>query len=310
MPIQNSGTLLENIVLVECSRTLLDKVGGNSVEVVNSFAMPPLSDWIQHPNNHAFNQNRLQRLAESLQDTAGGDDYPHLLARCVRTYPHQGPSGALLLALLLKMRRCQGRFWLNDRDDESRHYPETGKGLQNFIEAIDRIVKEDVPALEVAVCLTPYDDSLADLTKILKHWSTLKEPAVARIGFLDPKRYRKDGERKGAETSSRDHRTWVRLVRSYDPQIALAVHYTGHCNFPLLRAELCMLREDATLEGYQQSAMFSHDYFTTTVSVWHRTGSSQAEVFVQELTESVQRGWNDWCELTGRGRPPLGINEM
>ena len=46
MPIRNTATLLENIVLVEAFRLLLElSEADRPIEFVNAFAMPPLSPW-------------------------------------------------------------------------------------------------------------------------------------------------------------------------------------------------------------------------------------------------------------------------
>jgi len=63
MPIQNMGTLLENIVLVEAMRLLAQENQGNRpIDMLNSFAMPPLSEWRGHRTNHGFGMAQLRTL--------------------------------------------------------------------------------------------------------------------------------------------------------------------------------------------------------------------------------------------------------
>ena len=62
MPIQNVGTLLENLVVVEAASHLLTRCAdtGATLEFVNAFAMPPLSEWRPNAQNAGFNDRVLR----------------------------------------------------------------------------------------------------------------------------------------------------------------------------------------------------------------------------------------------------------
>jgi len=52
MPIQNVGTLLENLVVTEATLALLPLCNELApFEFLNSFAMPPCTPWVPHSQN-------------------------------------------------------------------------------------------------------------------------------------------------------------------------------------------------------------------------------------------------------------------
>src|SRR5438309_480875 len=118
MPIRNMGTLLENIVLVEAMRLIhRDATPDYPIEFLNSFAMPPLSEWGAHPVASGFNAAHLTHLRTSPQPVPQ-DSYQGLLWSCLQQPPSnpgtRGPNGALLCALLAHHLRAPLRLWLND----------------------------------------------------------------------------------------------------------------------------------------------------------------------------------------------------
>jgi hypothetical protein len=297
------GTLLENIVLVEATRLLFDETEGGPVEFVNSFAMPPLAEWRRHPATSYFNDERIAACINS-HEAEHSTDYAGLLRACCERDPFLGPNGALLVGVLATRLGKRLRYWLNDMG-ESPHYPGAVEQLRGFGPLLARLVPDGQEPLAVSVCNLPYDASLANLRDALDVWREAGNP-VARIGFLDPDRYRVSG-RSPAETSSVDHRRWLRIVEEGVSGLALSVHFTGHRNYPTLRTELESMRRDAESQGFQASLTARHGYYTTTISIHDPGGPTSARWRLDALRTQISAAWELWCRMTGGGLAALRI---
>jgi hypothetical protein len=163
MPIQNTGTVLENIVLLEATRVTISEAPSGPVEFVNSFAMPPLTDWIPNSNNAGMNSRRIEILQSRASARASdrGNTYPQLLSRCLSVEPEKGPNGALLVALLARMAGRQFRFWVNDNGSR---YPGPGRSLGS----LSRAIVPEGPDAEIVDCEDSYPGSLEDLAATLE----------------------------------------------------------------------------------------------------------------------------------------------
>ena len=63
MPIQNVGTLVENLVVTEAALALLRVCNERSpFDFVNSFAMPPSTHWVPNLRNTGFDGATLDRV--------------------------------------------------------------------------------------------------------------------------------------------------------------------------------------------------------------------------------------------------------
>ena len=139
MPRRNFGTLLENIVLVETVRQLLQNTEEGTFEFVNSFVMPPLACWGDTPTNDKSLSPRL--ISSMAEQNPYQTAYPQLMRQAFQYNQLKGPSGSLLCALILKQRGIQGRYWLNDLpdDDENLRYKHERFGLSDVEEVACRI---------------------------------------------------------------------------------------------------------------------------------------------------------------------------
>lgn len=224
MPIQNVGTLLENLVVTEASMALLSFCHKMvPFEFVNAFAMPPLSPWRPHAQNVGFDPGTLNKVQSERGSLLGaGAAYPALLRASLNQNPSVGPNAAMLVAAACLKAGVPCRMWLNDIRDG--HYgdavPELEK-VATLAAALCPMECDAVNDLDVRVSDVDYPDSTLELAKVLRAW----QPAGgSRLGFLDPMRYRIQG-RQGPETSSEDHRKWLRQIAFDGP--TCAVHFTG-----------------------------------------------------------------------------------
>ncbi len=299
MPIQNVGTLLENIVVTEAAFSLLPICtdGGGPVEFLNAFAMPPFSEWRPHRQNAGFDPAVLDRVRST--DLANGIvNFAALFRACLLSNPGSGPSSAMLVGGAARLSGCRCRMWLNDIPDG--HYGNAVPALQE----IDKLIAAaftsgdaEVAPLEVVVSDSSYPDSLSHLSCTLDRWSVLGE-AASRLAFLDPLRYR-IRDRLPAETSSEDHRRWLRLVAFDQP--TLAVHFTGHRDHPSLENELGSLHDDAKSEGYSATRAFKREHYVVFVAV-RGSQSVTGEALANAVEERTRTTWADWCHSYTRFR--------
>ncbi|MCC6668596.1 MAG: hypothetical protein IT375_32930 [Polyangiaceae bacterium] len=295
MPIRNVGTLLENIVLIEAAKLAFED-WGKSAKFASAFAMPPLSPWRPHSNDARFDAEFIARRTASTQPS---DDYAGLLATCMRSDPSLGPSGALLVGVLARRLRVDVRWWLNDLD-VGAHYEGALSGIRRFHEIVAKLEPSDVASVPVVACGEPYPDSLRSLEATVQAWADEEHASSVHLGFLDPMRYTIDGA-AGPQTSSEDHRAWLRTLRTGCKGLCVSVHFTGHRQWTTLRPEVEHLRRDGHVEGYAGSLTAWHSYYATTVSVAHPT-PGVAEEFLATLRGRLPTAWRAWC-----GTKPLAL---
>jgi hypothetical protein len=299
MPIQNAGTLLENIVLLESARLLLRETGGDGrpLDIANAFAMPVFSEWRlaeKYVRHSAFNTNRLTRVLNADAGEAGA--YPALLQRCLRARPGQGPNGALLVALLAGLEGRALRLWLNDLPDDAGHYPGALASLERLAATVEEILGAHT-ITAVRVCPSPYPASLDDLSAALRDWDRQQSPC-ARLGFLDPMRYT-TAPRDGPQTSPKDHCDWLRRLREGGEGPALAVHFTGNSMTADLWREIASLAEDGRQAGYPSTRGFKTRHYVASVSCYHPDGPRPAAALAGRLVKGVEQAWRGWHRAGG-----------
>lgn len=301
MPMQNTGTLLENFVLVETARLAFEARILGPVEFVNSFAMPPLSVWRAPETNGGLEDNRLQSLRSPTMLPAS-EEFAGLFRACILHPPlHRGPNGALLVGLLARHLGLSPHYWLNDITTDQRYPPDTISELVALPTTLEALAPNGLPLASLIVRDENYPDSLDHLASTLQGWASKGPPSV-RIGYLDPDHYVIQGRQAGGTTSSPDHRRWLDLVRAGVSRLAISVHFSAFRIHPQHLGELAQLREDAQQQGYQNSVTFMWRHFSTTVSVFHPEGSHASEMFQTTLRERIRATWARWRTLTGRGQ--------
>ena len=96
MPIQNVGTLLENIVLLEAARVLASRTT-DRLALVNAFAMPPLSSWrdgAKYEYQVGFTDQVLERVV--LLPAGAPTSYSALLSVAYSTIGRRAPVARCL----------------------------------------------------------------------------------------------------------------------------------------------------------------------------------------------------------------------
>jgi hypothetical protein len=295
MPIQNVGTLLENVVVTEDTFALLPLCHDRApFEFANSFAMPPLSPWCSHPQNAGFDDATLDRVRDARDsELPPSASYARLLRANLRSDRGQGPNAGLLVAAATLQAGVCCRMWLNDIRDG--HYGDAIPQLEQIeteARTIYNIKEDNVVGLRVHVSDVAYPRSIERLAEVFRHWSPRP---TARLGFLDPLRYRFQG-RKEAETSSKDHREWLAAIAFEG--LSCAVQFTANSNqnpdqFDSLERNLCSLHNDAIAEGYGASRVFQRQHY----AVFLATRSSvpnEADRVLADIEGRVQRTWDSW----------------
>ena len=101
MPIQNIGTLIENLVVTESAGALMDDDdASDTLGFATAFAMPSLSEWRPHAQSVGMSDRALKQIRESRGDT----DFLAAMSACLHQFPDRGPNGALLVAVLAAIR--------------------------------------------------------------------------------------------------------------------------------------------------------------------------------------------------------------
>lgn len=307
MPIQNVGTLLENIVLLEATRLLIRRTRGDErpVEFANAFAMPPISAWRdaeRYDYQAAFTSARLARLCE-LDDLGDTASYAALLRDCMAGDVSCGPNGALLVAALAGRERRAMRMWLNDLPDGEGHYTGALSGLRALGEAVRKLFPEVTPEPHVTVCDTPYSSSLDHLATTLRNWRKEGVPS-GRIGFLDPMRYT-TASAVGPQTSPVDHRNWLHILLERLEGPALSVHFTSNSTTYELQQEIPALDEDGVAAGFPVSRTFRRYHYVVCVNFFHPSGIRETVRLADELVVLVTQAWDEWNCLLGSGTKRL-----
>lgn len=290
MPIQNIGTLLENIVLTETAGLIggLECEQSRFLEFVNAFAMPPQSEWRPHRKNNGFEDAVLDRLALGKPFDDSTSMYARLLQANLRAQRTLGPNAAMLVMGAWSRRRFI-RMWLNDVPDG--HYGDCIADLKRIEEIAQATYSRRFArdCLELSVSATPYPRSIADLQDCLAVWSDGPPPA-ARLAFLDPMRYR-IANRGPADTSSNDHRSWLIAVRS--EALTLALHFTGNSDHPSLNRELDSLQKDSIGAGYLESVCFAKEHYAVFIAI-NDSSREKCSTLSSDLERHVQEAWADW----------------
>ena len=278
MPIQNIGTLLENLVVTEAASVLLDRIDSKlPLGFASGFAMPALSDWRPHSQCVGISSTALGQVSQS----DGSSGFVNAMGRCLRYRLCQGPNAALLISVLTTLRHRAVKVWANDI--EEGHYGNAIPSLRSISELVQAILPGFSTSVSVSVCDVPYPSSLENLQTTLGEW---KHRVSALLGFLDPMRYVRDA-RRGPYTHPSDHRRWLSLLNECGP--ALAVHFTGNSDWHSLAAELATLREDLRASGFPFSLEVRRQHYVVSV------GAAESEV-LDALESRTMTAWREWCE--------------
>lgn len=136
MPIQNVGTLIENMVVTESVSVMLNQVpAGKQLGFVTAFAMPTLSEWRPHAQAVGLSAAALAAMSRSHYET----DFISAMSHCLSYCRNKGPNGALLAAVLATMKGTRLRIWANDIPDG--HY---GNAIPS-LERVAALVQEILP---------------------------------------------------------------------------------------------------------------------------------------------------------------------
>ena len=172
MPIQNVGTLLENLVVTEAAVALLRLCHESApFEFVNSFAMPSLTPWCTHAQNAGFDPATLERVRSAGESSAEGATYPMLLRASLRFAAELGPDAALLVAGASLKTGVPCRMWLNDIRDG--HYGDAIPLLEEIdalANAIYGVEQGATRTFSLCVSEANYPDSIIELAKVLDDW--------------------------------------------------------------------------------------------------------------------------------------------
>ncbi len=291
MPIQNVGTLLENLMVTEAAFHLFTRCAdsGETLEFVNAFAMPPLSEWRPNAQNAGFNDVVFDKLlggSDAAIRDAGA--YPQLLRRVLTYDRRRGPNAALLVLGAWGQQNCAApRLWLNDiRDGRYGDAVAPLTDITGDVAAAGLVESSRLGSIAISVCEEPYPDSLHGLSSFIAQSKTPR----ARLAFLDPMRYR-IRNRRGPETSSNDHRDWLRTI-AFDG-LSIALHFTGNNDHRTRNEEVASLLADALAEGYAGSRVFTRQHYAVLVAVRDVDDAAAAEV-AAVLESRICRAWQQW----------------
>lgn len=310
MPIRNMGTLLENVVLVEAFRLLaINQDGNNPIDFFNSFAMPPLSDWQNNAVNACFSGAQLQVLQAAGQP-ATNHSYQGMMWACLQQPANQpgtqGPNGALLCALLAHHMNRPIRMWLNDIP--IGHYGNAIPALARISTSVQTILGLAIaPTNQVITCDHPFPSSLIppaqnNLTNILNMWGN---NAHARLGFLDPMRYRINNANAN-ETDSINHQHWLSLLINGFKNPVMSVHFTGNRNWPQLRNEINAMHDDCINTGYLHSVIANYAHYHVVTCIYHPNGQPATHQLALDLCHAIRQAWNNWCNTINHA--PCALN--
>ncbi|OGT22464.1 MAG: hypothetical protein A3C55_00445 [Gammaproteobacteria bacterium RIFCSPHIGHO2_02_FULL_42_13] len=277
MPFRNNGTFLENIILVAISAYAIDKA---DLDFVNSFAMPPLSHWVDDSHDSAMSPEFLSKLIS--MDLHGSlSSYPALLQRCLQADAGYGPNGAFLLVLLAARQNKNIRMWLNDIPDG--RYGDATVDLRQIAQMANKILGDQSTCkMDITVCSTSYPASLLSLCNTLKTWTDSASSAIL-IAYLDPWYYRITPERSDS-TSSSDHQQWLKFITSAGHDVVISIHFTANFDRLFLQKELKQMYQDGLKFGFDGNIAFVLDYFAVSVSVFDKLGRA---LIIDEIYDNI-----------------------
>jgi len=294
MPRANVGTLLENIVLVEVTKSLLaNSADGDVIDFMNSFVMPPISEWRSKASDYGLDPSCLSRV--SRRPVLSGD-YCSLMAACHRYDSARGPNGALLFNLILRTSNRIGRFWLNDAPDENMRYTNEPFDLAALNTAVEAILSTTSVSGEVATCRRLFPGSLEELEIQLNNWRV--QLSSARLGYLDPDQYTATArEPDSAHTDSASVRRFLSLLgEGYDAPVA-CVHFTSNQMKEALEQQIHGLRGDG-LAMFFDVCVCRHGRYA--VIIFHRN-------YAFDFATPIYSSWNSWCSVALRRRIPYAL---
>jgi hypothetical protein len=277
MPIQNVGTLIENLVVAEAAALLISHSPGRDLGFVNAFAMPTLSEWRPHGQSVGISDSALARIAAA----DGKSEFLAAMGACLRRFPGQGPNAALLVSLVSRRQRTALHVWVNDIIDGP--YGNAIVSLERLQDTVDQICTVIRSPVEVRATSAPYPTSIAAAAAAVRSWGGQLGGLLA---FLDPMRYVL-ARASGPYTSSIDHRQWLTAVGVALP--TLTVQFTGNSDSNALQAELTALRADLIASGFENWLEVRRQHYVVSV------GSNQPGLLV-ELEKRVRAAWREWCD--------------
>lgn len=294
MPRANVGTLLENIVLVEVANSLVQRTSEGVIDFINSFVMPPISEWRVKRSDYGLDSSSLGSL---LQLEISGTDFLSLMALCTRFCSSGGPNGALLFNLFLRLTNRCGRYWLNDLPDEEMRY----RGESFSLDALNEVAVKILNSAgflcniksEIATNRHPFPKSLDHLVTTLRNWE--KNPPVARMGYLDSDQYAvNERSLESPQTDSDSVRKFLSLMRSNFEGPIASVHFTTNKMQSVREAQIEGLKKDGAANGYD-AYVFEHCRYAVVVHY---------RLCDEDFADRVQNAWNRWSIHTlGKRRP-------
>lgn len=305
MPFQNTGTLLENIVVLEAARQLLEQTTG-PIDWASAFSMPPLTVWRRAERyareDSSFSIQELNRLASNPPPRAP-NGYAAFLHRCLQHSRVNGPNATLLVGLLAQQKERSLRAWVEDVPVPTSHYGPTQAPLDALGTYVSVIgYKAHSPFDRLSVCSQMYPDCIASLDDTLQHWSKAHTTPAARLGYLDPNVYVSD-TRAGPQTSAPDHRQWLRALSRGTVPWSVSVHFSSNRNQEALVAGLRAMRVDGNACGYQQTTSYVHHTHSTTVSVT-APSAEEASAYTQATEDRIQDAWSSWMAACSQNASP------
>lgn len=293
MPFRNNGTFLENIILTAISSYLLDKT---NLDFVNSFAMPPLSPWVEHSFDSAIDIEFLSKII-NIDFNDSMVSYPALLQLCLKKQINLGPNGALLVALIAAQKKRKLRMWLNDIP--AGRYGDATKTLRQIDTIATQILDSKCKDIvEISVNPEKYPESLAHLTGILKEWS-VREHCLAIIGYLDPWYYRFEQERSDV-TSPQDHQRWLKLISSVGHDLVISVHFTANNQADELKEELMQMQKDGVTSGFDENRAYIFDHFAISISIYKK---ETCNIIIEEIFDHIAYAFRDYGQLNNKFQP-------
>ena len=277
MPIQNIGTLLENMVVTEAASVMLEQLRDDQcLGFATAFAMPTLTEWRPHAQSVGMSTDALEAISCGAENT----DFLRTMSRCLAYRLDRGPNAALLASVLSTLRNSRLRIWANDITNG--HYGNAISSLERIETLVSDIMPAYQPAISVSTCDTPYPRSLKNLSATLKEWTDVG----AVIGFLDPNRYTINSI-FGPFTRSADHREWLRILSVRGPFVA--IHFTGNSDRASFTVELEELRRDLIESAIPRWREFRRQHYVVSV------GCVDTDILAK-IQERVLASWSAWCD--------------
>jgi hypothetical protein len=312
MPRLNHGTLLENLVVLEVTRSLAS-TADTTVEFASAFAMSPLTQcW--HKTRHdldkypRFNANVMNDLLDGVLTVGAPTSYSALLLDCLKNaadlpvvpyalddaelvYPIGGPNGALLAALL---RRRQGkaiRIWSNDLVDTGARY-HSAVACNAATECLrTNEYAEALSSSGGAVGIDGFcDEEFPASVAAMAAW---RQPCMVRIGFLDPDSYVLNGAPSPGQIFSTSHVNWLTSLHQHSSCTAGIMFFASQDD--LTRPALIASFHNDAVGEYPHSVVFRHGNFMVGVKLRY-DGADPIPLIIGGLRNS----WADWSAVVGR----------